>query len=112
MTLSKEQLEKIKYCGIMQYPIDQVVKVVNPDLPEELRSELSNPESAAAYLYNEGLNNGKFKLDAALFKLQSAEAELQTMKVKREREVDVLISEYLGENLNLKSELNDLQRTV
>jgi hypothetical protein len=98
MNLSKEQLEKIKYCGIMQYDRDQTVKVLNPEIPAELYDELANPESIAGYIYNEGLNNGQFKLDAALFKLQSAEAELQSMKVRNQREVNALISDYLGEN--------------
>ena len=98
MNLSKEQLEKIKYCGIMQYNREQTIKVLNLENAIELFNELANPESIAGYIYNEGLNNGQFKLDAALFKLQSAEAELQSMKVRNQRQVDALISDYLGEN--------------
>ena len=101
MNLTKQQLEKIKYFGVLQYDIDKVVTMIAPELPDQFRIELSDPDSVPGFVYHEGLNVGQFKLDAALFKLQSAQAELETMAVKRQREADAMISDYLGENLEI-----------
>ena len=99
MEYTKEILERVKNAGVLQYPIDKVVSFINPEDEAQFRSDISNPETILAFIYTEGLNQGQYKVDVALFKLQSAEAEIKTMEVNRQREVDKMVSFYLGEDI-------------
>lgn len=97
MDYSKEILERVKNAGILQYNTEQVVTLINPEDEQQFRNDIANPNSVLCFIYTEGLNHGKYNLDVALFKLQSAEADKALLEVKRQREVDNAVAEYLGE---------------
>ena len=100
MNYTKEILERVKNAGILQYNIDKVVNLINPENEQQFREDIINTETVLNFIYTEGLNQGQYKVDVALFKLQSAEAEIKTLEVKRQREADAMIAEYLGEKPN------------
>jgi len=100
MTYTKEILERVKNAGILQYDIDKVINLVNPEDRAQFSFDITNEETVLCFVYTEGLNSGKYKIDVANYKLAAAEAELKTLEVKREKEVASMIDEYLGESPN------------
>lgn len=100
MNYTKEILDKVKNYGLLQYDAEKVIKLIRPEDPEQFLEDLNNDDSVLGFIYNEGLNSGKYKIDVINLKLMSAEAEMKGLEVKRAKDVDKLVSEYLGENLN------------
>lgn len=103
MEYTKQQLERIKQCGILQYSPEKVCDMIVPADRDEFIEELSDVETVVGFVYSEGLKGGQFQLDAQIFKQQAAQAELDSMAVRRQKKVDSMIADYLGEN----TEAND-----
>jgi hypothetical protein len=98
MTLyPKEILDRVRAFAALQYDIGKIVKLINPEDYEQFKQDIQDETHVLFHVYNQGIDHGKFKLDAALLKLQSAEADKALLEVKRQREVDNAVAEYLGE---------------
>ena len=98
MTHTKEILDKVKNYGLLQYDAGKVIKLIRPENPEQFYEDLNNDDSVLGFIYQEGLNSGQYKIDVINLKLASAEAELKAIEVKKAKEVQTMIVDYLGEN--------------
>lgn len=79
---NEEFLKKIKAFGVLQYDVDRIISILNPEYPEQLKHDLKDPESVVHTMYQAGFNAGQYRLDAEAFKM----AEIKTQKSKQEFE--------------------------
>ena len=88
MIYTEEILKKIRAFGVVQYSIDKIISILQPENPEILRSDLQDPDSIAHTVYIAGINSGQYRLDIEQFKI--LEIETQTKKLEYENKIKSL----------------------
>lgn len=96
MNYTEEILRKIKSFGYLQYDIDRIISILNPDDPRQLEWDLKDQEHPAGVMYQSGLNTGKYNLDALEFQLKKIQIESEKHDLETKKEVDQMINEFLG----------------
>lgn len=98
MIYPDEILQQVKRFGFLQYGIDKILSILSPEDPDQFVSDLRNEETTLFVMYHSGLNTGQYNLDAAEFKLKSAEADKMQLEVKRENLLHEMINDFCGNN--------------
>lgn len=98
MTYPDDILKKVKQFGYLQYDVKKIVSILNIEDVETFVQDIQNVDEPLCVMYQSGLNTGLFNLDAAEFKLKSAEADQARIDLEREKKLDILINDYLGFN--------------
>lgn len=97
---SEETLRKAKNFGFLQYSIDKCISILNPDNPEEFRFDIQDEGHPLFIMYQNGLNTGKYNLDAAEFKIKDAESQIKQMELSREKLYHAKLLEIAGADDN------------
>jgi hypothetical protein len=96
MDYSEEILAKVRTFGILQYPIEKIVSILNPLNKGQFEEDIRDKDHSLCFMYESGQNTGQFNLDAAEFKLKSAMADQVKAQIEREKKVNLMIEEFLG----------------
>ena len=96
MEYTEEILRKIKNFGYLQYSIDRIISILNPESPAQFTIDLKDDSHPACVMYQAGLNTGKYNLDAQEFELKRTLVDTEKLKLQRERDVDTMINNFLG----------------
>ncbi|MDR2129600.1 MAG: hypothetical protein LBP56_00285 [Odoribacteraceae bacterium] len=65
--MDENLLNRISSFGVLGYPIDKIIFLLDPPDPDTLRAELDTPGSEAYNAYQKGKATGEYSLDKALF---------------------------------------------
>ena len=96
MNYTEEILRKIKNFGFLQYGIDRIISILNPDDPQQFEWDLKDKEHPASVMYQSGLNTGKYNIDAQEFELKRIMVESEKRDLENKKQVDQMINEFLG----------------
>lgn len=96
MSYSEEILRKVKNFGYLQYSVDKCIDMLSPEDPDRFRWEIKDENHPLCVMYQSGLNTGKYNLDVQEFQLKQILIDSEKLKLKREKEVDTMINEFLG----------------
>ena len=94
MNLSADILNEIIQMAMRGKSPREIAEYLEPDNVSELMLEFSNTDSKIYEAYRTG--NAAMGPD---IKLISAQAEIENLNLKRMRKVDMMISEFLGEDI-------------
>lgn len=96
MNYTEEILRKIKSFGFLQYSIERIVSILNPDNPAQFEADLKDEDHSACIMYQTGLNTGKYNLDAQEFELKRIQIDSDKLELEAKKSVDKMINEFLG----------------
>ena len=96
MDYNDEFLKKIRSFGVVQYSVDQIISILNPENPEQLKEDLKNEESVVHLMYMAGVNSGKYNQDMIQFSIQQSVAEVQKLKTQQYKQYAELKKELFG----------------
>jgi len=81
MIFSEEILKKVVHFGILSYPVDKSLNIL--DLPSELEeqfiTDFNNPKSEVAKNYKKGQDKAEYAIDIKLFEM-AKEGDLKAIK--------------------------------
>lgn len=61
-------LKMVERLGALQYNVEKVIVMLNPEDPEQFKKDLQDTETVLNAMYQSGLHKGKYNLDAQAFK--------------------------------------------
>ena len=96
MQYSEEFLKKIKSFGALQYDVERIIAILQPENKEEFRKEFTDPESIVFAMYQTGFNAGQYRIDAEQFKLSELETEQKKIEFKELQERITLRKQLFG----------------
>ncbi|MCT4602476.1 MAG: hypothetical protein N4A59_06205 [Marinifilum sp.] len=95
MEFTEEILRKVKNFGYLQYSIERIISILNPEEPGFFEICIKDPEHPLGVMYQSGLNTGKYNLDAQEFELKRVQIDSEKIELKRKKDVNRMIDEYL-----------------
>lgn len=95
---TEDIFRKVKNFGYLQYSIDKILSILNPDNPDQFTFDIKDEGHPLCVMYQSGLNTGKYNLDAQQFELQKVLIESQKMDLQVKKDVIKMINQFLGEN--------------
>lgn len=104
MKFTEKQLREIKNFGVLQYDIEKVLLLIQPENPDQFRNELKDINTEIGKAYAEGFLSGKYSLDAQQFEVSKAVSR----KIKAEADKLEMENEKEKKYLDLKKELLNL----
>lgn len=96
MKYTEDFFKKIKSFGALSYTVEKIISILNPENPDELRSDFKNPKSLLAITYKQGLDIGRYNIRKELFdtaKTGDIDAIKMIRELKAEEELDELIND-------------------
>lgn len=99
MTYTEEIYRLVRGYGALQYPVDLVLTHLTGKVdPEAFRFDIEDPSHQLCTVYQAGLTTGKYALDAQEFELKRVMVDSEKLKLQREKNVDAMINQFLGED--------------
>jgi hypothetical protein len=93
---TEDILRKIKNFGYLQYSIDRIISILNPEVAEQFEIDLKEDSHPACVMYQSGLNTGKYNLDAQEFELKRIQIDSEKMELERKKRFDTELQKFLG----------------
>lgn len=96
MNYPEEILRQVKQFGFLQYGIDKILTILNPEDHEGFTNDITDDETSLCIMYQSGLNSGQYNLDVVEFKLKSAEAAKATAEVEQGKHLHTMKNDFCG----------------
>jgi hypothetical protein len=93
---TEETLRKVKNFGFLQYGIEKIISILNPESPAQFKIDITDEGHPLSVMYKSGLNTGQYNLDAVEFELKRAEVDAKKQQISNDKMVDQMVDEYLG----------------
>lgn len=93
---TEDTLRKAKNFGYLQYSIDKIISILNPENAEQLRFDIQDENHPLCVMYQSGLNTGKYNIDAQEFELKRIMVESEKQKLQNEKRFQNLLNDFLG----------------
>lgn len=97
---SEDTLRKAKNFGFLQYSVEKCIIILNPEQPEQFKFDIQDEGHPLCIMYQNGLNTGRYNLDAAEFKIKDAESQIKLMELSREKLYHAKLLEISGSDDN------------
>ena len=96
MQYTEEILKKVKSFGALQYPVERIISILNPENPEQFKKDFADPDSPLFVMYQAGFNAGQYRLDVENFQLAEIETKKQRIELQQLEKVQALRQELFG----------------
>lgn len=96
-----ELLKKVKSFGALQYDVERMITILQPESPAQFRIDFADHDSVLFAMWNAGFLAGQYNLDAQQFELAKSEAD----KLKVETDLARIKLQNLQQYQQLKTEL-------
>ena len=101
MTYADDFLSKISSFGILGYSVEKIIDLVEPDDPEQFRTDFSTPGSSVHKAYRKGRTTGEYSLDKNLFDKATKGNDTVANTILDQRKDKKRIDDKINENFGL-----------
>jgi hypothetical protein len=78
VSYSEDQLKKIVHCGILGYPAQKCINILDIENEAQFIIDFENPETEIAKAYQKGVDKGEYQIDMKLYQ-KAAEGDLKAL---------------------------------
>ena len=86
MTYTEEQLKKMIHMGILGYPVEKCINILDIESKDESQfiSDFNSPQSELAKAYQKGKDKGEYQIDMKLYQ-KATEGDMKALQKYEER---------------------------
>lgn len=84
MEYTDEQMKQMVHMGILGYPVEKCINILDITDENKFRKDFNDPGSAVAKAYKKGVDKGDYQIDMTLYK-KASEGDLSALKAYERR---------------------------